>query len=394
MAEDDLSKLSREELLEEIRLEEDHLRELRTALVEAETRRDELRKTIEEEQLPRFEERVRRRQARIEELERSLPEYDVQIARFEGRADDIEKRIAEREARIDDREKRIAELEESIAFQERIAATALSLITREIARRVAEILSRSVSRLRGWQTRDRRALTALRGWRTRYQRLLGEVRGLKAWARRRIAALRGWQVREEPQVSRLEILRKTLAELEVNIAGLNETIELEEIRLAKKKELLPPLEIIQSKIVIFSTSESLDPSRPYTRRFQIFYNVDAPRDTTTGDIDYEYPLTADELDACTEDFYARWNWIDDAGNPKLPPRTTEPDWAEAGEYEPTEKPLGATCKELSVIEEEEETYYQRITPPELVYRVTREEAEDMLRHIGLKDDEIKEILGE
>jgi len=151
------------------------------------------------------------------------------------------------------------------------------------------------------------------------------------------------------------------------------------------------LEIIHSKIVIYAITESERPGKPYHKRFQGFFNVDALRNISTGDIDYTYELTKKELDACTWEFYFRWNWVKE-GEAFIPKYTSTPEWADAGEWEPIEKPLGATIKEISVIEEGEETYFDKFEPPQLIYTVIDEEIRAMLRHIGKTEAEIEKIL--
>lgn len=375
---EDFSKLSPRELIEEIAREETHLAELRRILGEAEQRRNETLRIIREEQLLTIEDRYRARADRIEKLTRALSEYDRQITRVRSVSESYNRRISETETRL-------KAIQDSLAFQERRARTAISPIDRYIATRVAEDLRREVTRLR-------RSISALSGWETRTLAILFQLIDLKTWTEARINSLKGWQKREETRLKRLLELRNALANLETQISTIRATIVEEEERLKKKKELVPPLEIVHSKIVIYAITESEEPRRPYKKRFQGFFNVDAIRNTSTGDVDYSHELTKDELDSCTWEFYLRWNWVKE-GEPIIPKNTSTPEWAETGEWEPIEEPEGATIKEISVIEEEEETYFQKFEPPIVIYTPTPAQIRAMLKYIGKTDEEIDKILG-
>jgi len=208
----DYSALPVEELIAEIKREEELLDGFRDLLAEAETRRDETLRAIEEERLPFYAERYRRRQERIRELERALTEYDRQIAYWESR-------VARRETIIRDLEASIARLEARLAIP--WLSPTERLITRETIRRL------------------RRSLAAHRGWLTRETRTLSRLKELREWTRRRIAAYRGWQIREEPYVTRLRELRADLSRWEAEIARLQEEIRKTEEELKKKREALP-----------------------------------------------------------------------------------------------------------------------------------------------------------
>jgi len=130
-------------------------------------------------------------------------------------------------------------------------------------------------------------------------------------------------------------------------------------------------QLVHAKIIIYSIVRG-KPPKPYTKRFQGFYNVDAIRNASTGEIDYTARLTEKEIDACIDDFYARWNWA------TLPARTTRPVWIESGEWEDIPEPRGADLKQLSVREEEEEIYTKYFVPPETVYIPGKSESEEMM----------------
>lgn len=132
-------------------------------------------------------------------------------------------------------------------------------------------------------------------------------------------------------------------------------------------------QMVQVKLVIFSVVTG-PPPKPYTKRFQCTYNIDALRNPTTGELDYTAPLTQAELKTITTDFYARWNWV------TLPTGASPPEIAETGEIEIVPEPRGATIKEMSMREEEEEIYHTKFEPPALIYEPTDKEKEDMKKY--------------
>ena len=149
-----------------------------------------------------------------------------------------------------------------------------------------------------------------------------------------------------------------------------EILELE-ARIARK-EIIPIKQLVHAKIIIYSIV-SARPPKKYRKRFQGFFNVDAIQDIESGEIDYSTKLTQKEIDACMDVFYALWNWA------YLPPEASDPIWIESGEYEDIESPMGADLKQVSVRENEEETYNRRYVPPEPVYTPTKTEEEEMMK---------------
>lgn len=131
-------------------------------------------------------------------------------------------------------------------------------------------------------------------------------------------------------------------------------------------------QLVHAKIIIYSTVQG-KPPKPYTKRFQAIWNVDAIRDPATGEIDYSAKLTEKEIDVCMDYFYALWNWT------SLPPRASEPVWIESGQWEEIAEPQGADLKEASVRKNEEETYRRRYIPPEVVYVPSKSESEEMMK---------------
>ena len=136
------------------------------------------------------------------------------------------------------------------------------------------------------------------------------------------------------------------------------------------KRLTPKWELIDVTIAIFST---VDSPKGYIRRFQGFYDVDALRDAKTGKFRYDADLTKREIGACLIDFRARWGWHA-TGIPA--DSTTEPIWIETSDFEFIDEPNGAQVKTLTVIEDEEETYWA--APMDRFYALTDEEKEEMM----------------
>ncbi|GAI29497.1 unnamed protein product, partial [marine sediment metagenome] len=162
---------------------------------------------------------------------------------------------------------------------------------------------------------------------------------------------------------------------------------------------LVALQIIQTEIIIYSITVSPGEAlqREYTRRFQGFYQIDALRVRVTGAFDYTYELTKTELEACTYDFYKKWNWIKD-GVIKLPVYTSAPEWAETQIFDYLDKPEGAFIVMLSTLEVDpysgvtEETFRKEFITPLRIYMPTETEIRDMLRYIGKTEEQIEEIM--
>jgi len=151
-------------------------------------------------------------------------------------------------------------------------------------------------------------------------------------------------------------------------------IEITRLEAAIALKIVVVKELCQVKLVIFSIVTG-PAHKPYTKRFQCMYNVDALRDPITGELDYTAPLTAKELETITADFYKRWGWM------ALPSGASPPEIAETGEIEIVEEAKGATIKEMSVRENEEETYHEKFTPPALIYEPPDKEKADMKKYV-------------
>lgn len=147
-----------------------------------------------------------------------------------------------------------------------------------------------------------------------------------------------------------------------------------------RKEIVPAKQLIHAKIIIYTIVSARPPKR-YRKRFQGFFNVDALRDVDTGEIDYSAKLTQKEIDHCIDVFYAAWNWA------YLPTEAQEPRWIESGEWETIDEPKGADLKQLSVRENEEETYSRVYRPPEVVYEPSEKEIEEMMALLEKEEEE-------
>jgi len=221
-----------------------------------------------------------------------------------------------------------------------------------------------VGRIRYWDTRiatlERRMAELRRiGWvylRAPGRREWLEIRDfhLPKARGRRLA----WDTERLTIIPEIRVEREAIRKLEAAIA----------LKIVVVKEL------IQVKLVIFSIVTG-PPPRPYTKRFQCIYNIDALRDSITGELDYTAPLTETELKIITGDFYARWNWV------ALPSGASPPEIAETGEIELVDESRGATIKEMSMRQEEEEIYHTKFEPPALIYEPTDKEKEDMKKYL-------------
>lgn len=214
---EDYAAWTTEELIDEIKREEELLRGFRDLLAEAETRRAETERAMAEERLLYRGERFQARARRIAEVERAVAEYDRQITVTEGEV----RRRAEM----------VRSIEEAIGLHEkRLLLPLISAIERFITRE-------TIARLR-------RSLAAYRGHLTRQTRILETLRSLREWSARRIRSLRTWQTIEEPYVTRLTELRLDLERWSSEIAKLRETIPREEARLQQKRRYLPPNKMV------------------------------------------------------------------------------------------------------------------------------------------------------
>jgi hypothetical protein len=423
MAEPDYSKFSTQDLTVEIKREEEALATYRQDLREAEQRRDDLTEALNDERLASLAERVRRRQIRIESYESTIRELTAQIGRYE-------QRIASRATEI-------RTLQDSIAAQ-RSRLPRLTGVDRFVTLGVIDRLDRSISALEGWQTRDTdymrlvqdtrttsiRILAALRTWQTREAEQLERVDELRAELAGTLTRIRSLTELIATETARLERKRAILTRARLTITvnnveygttapppgvytylrdaiatvtatpkkgyvldhweedgervephpGLTINVLMDEDHTLQAVFALIVKQLVHAKIIIYSIVRG-KPPKPYTKRFQGFYNVDAIRDASTGEIDYTAKLTEREIDACIDDFYARWNWA------VLPARTSPPVWIESGEFELINEPRGADLKQLSVREDEEEIFDRRFIPPETIYTPGKAESEEMMKRL-------------
>jgi hypothetical protein len=312
----------------------------------------------------------------------------------------------------------------------------MSVFNRYVSTQVISRLRRSIGILQGWQTRDthyftlvtatraenNRVLAALRAWQTRETELLEREDELRTELTGVLVHISELESLIQTETARLERKRTivTRSKLTISVnnpewgdttpapgtylylrntpvtvtAEANQGYRLDFWELDGKKVVPHPGEeisvvmdrdhtlraifieivkqLVHAKIIVYSIVRGR-PDKKYMKRFQAFYNVDAIRDTATGEIDYTAPLTEREIDACIDYFYALWNWT------SLPARATEPVWIESGQYDTIDTPQGADLKQISVREDEEETYSRRFTPPETVYVPTSQEAEEMMK---------------
>jgi len=260
-----------EDLLAEIKREEEELESKRTDLRAAEERRAELEKAIITERLPQIEERTRTRAALITALTEFLAEQEAQVHRYQDR-------LKERQAEIDRVTTRIRELEASLPR--------VSPVERFIRRGVIASLRRSLSSLRGWLTRDT----------NRIRTLQREVRSNRS----RLAAFSGWQTREWRLVSRLRELEDAIREASRTISELQTQIAEEEEELKRKYEALPKL--FRVKIRLYAVKER----RNYYLTFQGFFDVDAILDPSTGLPVWDWWLTKQEIQIAKYHFHGYW----------------------------------------------------------------------------------------
>jgi len=227
--------------------------------------------------------------------------------------------------------------------------------------------------------RLRSVVTRVRFWESRIATLetrLAELRRI-GWVYLRAPERREWlEIRDRrlPEARARHLMWSDERE-SIVIEIRRQRIEITRLEAAIALKIVVVKELAQVKLVIFSIVEAVPPKRPYTKRFQCMYNVDALRDPITGEIDYTAPLTAKELETITADFYKRWGWM------ALPSGASPPEIAETGELELVDNVKGATIKEMSVREEEEETYRERFVPPVSIYEATDEEKDDMKKYV-------------
>jgi len=236
---EDYSRWKIEDLVEEIQREELALADLRGMLEDAEQNVAGLEKTIEEERLPLARERYARRARTIEELRR----------RIAARTEDIRRR-----------EERIAEREKDIIRLQIFRASPITI----------EAVRRSISALRGWQTRRR----------TQQER-----------DQARLARLERLQVEEAALPIRLTWLREELFFWREQVRALRREVAAEEARLERKRAALPKLYRIKIRLY----NEITGPKGSPVGMFQGWFDIDAILDPTTKMVKWDWWLTALEV---------------------------------------------------------------------------------------------------
>jgi len=295
------------------------------------------------DEIDREEEELRSQHDRLTEAE---DEYEDVTSQLE-----LEK-LPTIEERIKQRRERIARLESKIkartqAIDETYNRIALLQLrspypTQEILR-----LRRRIPRLQGWQTRQESSLTSLKGWNTREERFVERQQKLLTERAYWIGQIR-----------------------EINMNVAHEEERLEEKRKRGK--------MIQAEITLVSITDSIKKGRKYKKRFQGFYLIDAIRDPQTGLFDMNAPLTQIELATCIDDFYHRWDWINEDGEPELPINTTEPRLTDISQFDIITEAQGAWFLSCSVISEEEGE--EQFGNKEKIYYPTPEEKEEFQKH--------------
>lgn len=420
----DYSKFSREELEAEIRREEEALTTLRTDLRLAERRRADAEAAFSEERIAELQTRTRLRQERIERYEHDLRELDSQISRHVDR--------------VASRDREISGLQRAISRETARLASIRSPVERYITTETIAQLRRTLSALQGWQTRDieylvfvrniyagtSRILSGLRGWQIRETAILERVDELRESLVRIIAEINSLKTQIDAETYRLERKRSFLITLTIKVnnpqwgtttpapgtyryrSGTtaivtaipaqgykldywdldgtrvepqpNDTISVlmaidhTLIAVFSAEAVVVIKQLVDVKIIVYSIVRGRR-KRKYTKRLQAFYDVDALRDHSTGEIDYSSKLTQKEIDKCIDYFYALWNWT------SLPDEASKPVWIESGEWREITEPQGADLKQVSVREEEEETYNNSFSPFQVVYTPTEKEKREMLR---------------
>lgn len=259
MAERPLEELSYSELRAEIQREESILKENRSSLEDAESRLQDLEESIEGE-LAR------------EEVERWVSRRRI-IER-------LRERIETRAKRIDALTRRALELER--------LPVVISVVSRYIRLEVAASLWRSVWALRGWQTRDRRALRSYLGWQTREAprvvrlRLLLEERGRWTAEQERLAKAIG----EEERL--IEYKYGLLPKKELARVGLNFYLIIERGEHEYPRPTSKAPSVVDRHYVYRTKTGGVRRGRQRVKypkgAFQAWWQVDAFRSLETGQI--------------------------------------------------------------------------------------------------------------
>lgn len=236
---EDYTAWSYEDLVAEIRREENLLADERKTLRDVEDTITSIDAEIEAEKLPSARERFLRRQRTIAQLQKGIAE----------RAEDIKRR-----------EERIAERE------------------REIIR--LQIFRASPYTIRA----IRRIISAYQGWQARRS-------SQQEREERRLKRLEKLQVKEEPLIERLKKLREELDYWRVQAREIRGNVAEEEARLDRKRAALPSLYRI--KIRLYNEMEG--PNGSPTGMFQAWFDIDAILDPSTRLVRWDWGLTAREI---------------------------------------------------------------------------------------------------
>lgn len=218
------------------------------------------------------EERLKTTQRALDNARRRGQDYNRLLADIRA----VEAKIAERELKIIDLEQRANALARQLQV--------LDFFDRYITAQVIESLRKSISAYRGWQSRDRRTLKSLTG--------------------------RTWQ--------RLNRLLNDLEQWRITIASLRNDIRAEEQRIeAKKEELKRRRQLNQVKIRLYNM---IAPSRDTpVGMFQGFYTIDAMMKRETGEVDWNWWLTRNEILIAKYDMVAyfkgmgKWHYPEQLG---------------------------------------------------------------------------------
>jgi hypothetical protein len=266
----------------------------------------------------------------IQREEAILDELQIRLAEAYGELDALRnqlnwERVRTAEQRLYQRLQRIQVLEARILTR----AATISRFDRQI-RELQLFRPRSPS-----IRRMRRIIRAYEGWQTR--------------DRRSLRTYRGWQTRELNFIARQNEIRSQIAYWENASGDLEMQIDHEDKRLQQKRDRV---RVTQAQIVLVSITVSERAGIPYTKRFQGFYLIDCVRNPETGRFRLNLELTQIEIGVCIRDFYYRFNWIGDDGEPKLPHDTSEPRLTDVTSFELIPEPDGAYFLYCSVREED------------------------------------------
>lgn len=106
------------------------------------------------------------------------------------------------------------------------------------------------------------------------------------------------------------------------------------------------------------------------------YNIDTLRQSETGEIHRNDPLTRIEVEACWDDFLINFRWV------TFPPETIETAEGWTTEFEFTDQAKGAFLKSISIREDGVEVYHKDFEPPIQIYEVSEDENKEFLKRAG------------